>query len=838
MSNCAYCGKNVGFLPFKCRHCGKNFCAEHRMPENHDCSQDLEIGNLKDEIVKKVLDKEVLPEFLSEDEELIDGTKVAEETIDFEATFSGSFSMKAIKGHIYEIRYSIDRPSFEEFSIIVADGKHSLYGTSPSSKTGKFSYKALRTGIIAINARYNASLNDYPRIHVNIEVFDLGAEEHEIDREIPITLEEKQIISELESHLTEKIPVLDDIKDDTFGMVLEDGHIKHLALYNKGLKDIPASIWTLEHLKTLNLSSNLLEKLPNITKWNDSLKELDLSHNTLLTSLPEKIDNLKILKKLNLSRCESLNVVPRKFKDLKGLDFIDMSYCNFYIIPDLVNEYEITTNVLDFRGNPISLEEREKIFQWNIDDVLVEPLIFFIEERSENFDDSSIDILEDIVKTDPNEYNKIAALFIIVKKYLKEEIPLIEDIVYNEDSSLILTTLFRFLNRVNNKISQSLRKKLIMRYSEIYHITEDQVQFFIDLEAELIETGSSPYEDKVEIGYFTDQIWHGPDLLGYKKVPDHFGDSDEFKFYNFWVKNGSVMLLSIPGVRFLNKTLPESIGYLKDLIYLHMGGTNIKYLPKSFENIKNLDKIFFDINFDFQDLNDSIKKALINSISRNYHNLGMSSEELKALAYFEILFGKFFKVAKGDTENPNGFVLNNQNQVIAIYIFGDIFGEEYPTTRRDLPNEIAFFKNLEEICFNGYHLSEIPKSIGNLKNLKKIDLSYNEIDSIPDSLDYLKNLEELNLNSNKFKIIPNEFKNLQNLKRVEINYNKLISVPKFTLNLKNLEILDLSNNNIDQIPKDIINVKSLKSVNLTDNFIKHIPDSIEKFLKARDDLKL
>lgn len=36
MVNCEYCKKEV-FLPFTCPHCGKKLCAEHRLPENHNC---------------------------------------------------------------------------------------------------------------------------------------------------------------------------------------------------------------------------------------------------------------------------------------------------------------------------------------------------------------------------------------------------------------------------------------------------------------------------------------------------------------------------------------------------------------------------------------------------------------------------------------------------------------------------------------------------------------------------------------------------------------------------------------------------------------------------------
>jgi len=33
---CAVCGKDE-LLPFKCKYCGEFFCAEHRLPEKHDC---------------------------------------------------------------------------------------------------------------------------------------------------------------------------------------------------------------------------------------------------------------------------------------------------------------------------------------------------------------------------------------------------------------------------------------------------------------------------------------------------------------------------------------------------------------------------------------------------------------------------------------------------------------------------------------------------------------------------------------------------------------------------------------------------------------------------------
>uniref|UniRef100_A0A7C5Q8V8 AN1-type domain-containing protein n=1 Tax=Caldiarchaeum subterraneum TaxID=311458 RepID=A0A7C5Q8V8_CALS0 len=36
LTRCAVCGVDE-LLPFRCRYCGRNFCSQHRLPENHGC---------------------------------------------------------------------------------------------------------------------------------------------------------------------------------------------------------------------------------------------------------------------------------------------------------------------------------------------------------------------------------------------------------------------------------------------------------------------------------------------------------------------------------------------------------------------------------------------------------------------------------------------------------------------------------------------------------------------------------------------------------------------------------------------------------------------------------
>ncbi|MFW9864725.1 MAG: leucine-rich repeat domain-containing protein [Candidatus Thorarchaeota archaeon] len=772
------------------------------MPENHDCSQDLALEKIKDEVIKKVLDEEDFPE-------LIKGVKLVEKTVSFQGTFSGeTLMLKVIKGHSYEIHYHINRPYFQKFGILISDEKVSMQGTSPVSQDGKFLYSALSTGMIGVNTRYLASLNDFPQLFVDIIIYDLGSKTELTDRfkNIPIIPEEKQIIIELESYLNETIPVVEKLGENTFGIIIKNNHVKHIDLHSKGLEEIPSSIWELKQLKTLDLSSNRFKSLPEIPKWHDSLQELNLSHNLYLQELPKTIDSLKALKKLNLSHRKSLSRLPLKFKDIGkpfGLDSVDLSHCNISIIVDLENSTNIFTKSLDFRGNPISLKERKRIYQWDFPKLFIEPILFFIEKESKLIEDTPVATLRDIIKNDLEEDNRVVALYIIINNYFSEEIPLIRDIIIQDESTLVITTMFKLLKKINNKKSDVLIEEILMRYSRVYHISEDEVQFFIDLEAELVEEGD--YEI-IKIGHYTDYIYYGPlqpsiqDLgIEYDQIMEYFGNSDIFRNL-FWVDDGNVKLLVVGG--FLNKFLPDSIGHLKNLEFLDLRGSRVKFLPKSFKNLKKLRKFFVDCGFDFQNLDETVKKSILNNISHKFHQLGISDEETKALACFEIIYGQFLQVDQINEEYANEFVLNDHNQVIAISIFGDIEDPSL-TIDRKIPDEIILFKNLEEFLVN-YSIVEIPDSIGTLKNLKKLNLVGNKIKLLPYSLNSLKNLEELYLSSNKLKTVPNKFTNLQNLKRLEISYNKLKSVPDFILSLKKLEILDLSNNRIEEIPNEII----------------------------------
>ena len=58
MEKCDRCGKEIKSLPFNCKFCGKTFCGDHHLPENHGC---VKLYKLKERNIKRLAEgKEAL----------------------------------------------------------------------------------------------------------------------------------------------------------------------------------------------------------------------------------------------------------------------------------------------------------------------------------------------------------------------------------------------------------------------------------------------------------------------------------------------------------------------------------------------------------------------------------------------------------------------------------------------------------------------------------------------------------------------------------------------------------------------------------------------------------
>ncbi|MGB4774828.1 MAG: SMI1/KNR4 family protein [Daejeonella sp.] len=205
---------------------------------------------------------------------------------------------------------------------------------------------------------------------------------------------------------------------------------------------------------------------------------------------------------------------------------------------------------------------------------------------------------------------------------------------------------------------------------------------------------------------------------------------------------GNVENLSVLEILHLNEcplltSLPENIGSLTSLKYLYLGGTRIKSLPQSFENLQNLEALGIDI--EELDLADVIEK-------------------IKNLAKLE-----FLKITN-QLDFPESFKELKSVKKLVITQNYTLWHQGYKAL--PLPENLCLMPNLEELDLSGNNQAiSLPEGLGKLNNLKKIRISATGIKTFPDSMQLLSDLiqveGELDKESNSaFGVLPEEKKKL------------------------------------------------------------------------------
>lgn len=146
-----------------------------------------------------------------------------------------------------------------------------------------------------------------------------------------LILDEPEILKNLEAVIGTTIPILNEIKEESFGIQIMDKKIIGLGLANCYLTDFPEPITQISSLEILTLKRNKIMKIP------------------------ESIGNLTSLISLNL-QYNQLERLPDAFWKLKNLKNLLMEENNWKDEWGIVQSYD-TTSVLEFcRGNsPLNL---------------------------------------------------------------------------------------------------------------------------------------------------------------------------------------------------------------------------------------------------------------------------------------------------------------------------------------------------------------------------------------------------------------------------------------------------------------------------------------------------
>ncbi|KAL7189648.1 hypothetical protein ACSBR1_039319 [Camellia fascicularis] len=356
----------------------------------------------------------------------------------------------------------------------------------------------------------------------------------------------------------------------------------------------------------------------------------------------------------------------------------------------------------------------------------------------------------------------------------------------------------------------------------------------------LTNMSSLTYLDLISTGLYgklSDNIFHFPNLqvlfLGYNY--DLTGNLPKVN----WSSSSSLQQLFL-GFSSFSGELPDSIGYLKSLNFLHLA--NCKFsgsIPDSFGNLTQITAIFLggnsfnsQIPFTLSNLNQlihldlrgckfsgSIPESLGNLTQINYISFWGNSfngqipftlSNLNQLIYLDL-----------SGNNLHGKIPNFIGKLIKLEFLGlgdNNFNGPFPCGVANLTKLVALDLSSSEL------MGPIPSNISGLHNLQELYLHNNSLNgTLPSSLLNLPSLTDLYLGSNLLTGQIPEFQHKSKLMHIDLNHNELRGpIPQSISNLVNLTQLDLSSNNFCGVVEiqTFSNLKYLESLNLRSNLIQ------------------
>ncbi len=371
--------------------------------------------------------------------------------------------------------------------------------------------------------------------------------------------------------------------------------------------------------------------------------------------------------------------------------------------------------------------------------------------RSGKIDKSStIDKLFSFLLKSDDHQKKIKIIDVLLEIYgnLRDNefepriINLFKHMIQNERYVYVVQHINGSIEQLNKAFQDIVVNEIIKKYVLFYDVVPEEVKFIIDLD--YLDPTDPYFRKPIQ---FVARYKNNVCFPSIKEIQSNFNCS-------FAIKQNHIIGMII---KKKIDSIPESIGALKKLKYLHIfTNKNLKF-PKSIELLSKLKDFRVYSNFPIE-IPIIIKERVQKYFIQKYLQDGVHPDDALILANLDIIGWNLRNLEKDELykEDPEwynlgdvdvwDYRLNGNGRVIEIYIKPWEGRSKLPF----FPEEFCFFKKLEVLDLLFYELEYIPEAIINLKSLKSLNI-FNfgkKITKISKSVkNFLDSLEHLTLDS-------------------------------------------------------------------------------------------
>ncbi len=199
---------------------------------------------------------------------------------------------------------------------------------------------------------------------------------------------------------------------------------------------------------------------------------------------------------------------------------------------------------------------------------------------------------------------------------------------------------------------------------------------------------------------------------------------------------------------------------------LNLSGTNLTFLPRSFDNLQALQTF-------------NLSRTQLTSLPDSFGNL-------RALQYLDL-----DKTLLTSLPESFGGLLALQKLSLG------------RTELTSLPESFGSLLALDFLNLRGTQLTSLPESFGNLIALQRLYLFSTQLTSLPESFGSLSALQELHLFNTPLAFLPESFGNLSALQWLDLSETPLTSLPESFGGLLALQKLYLNETELTSLPSNI-----------------------------------